>query len=77
MKSILTLIDLTKYHNTRKLCLRVSINFRMEDEYPCFPLAAERYPLPFCEEVVASLRTHVSAGVSSRVDIGLFDQHFE
>ncbi len=36
---ILTLINLTKYHDTRKLCLRVSIDFRMKDEYPCFSVS--------------------------------------
>ena len=36
---ILTLIDLTKHDDTRKLCLRVSIDFRMKDEYPCLPVS--------------------------------------
>jgi len=49
VKESLTLINLTEYYDARKLCLRVSIDFRMKYEYPYFQLAVEQYPLSCCD----------------------------
>ena len=66
---MLTLIDLTEYNDTRKLCLRIVGNGGVEQE------DAYRYQPEDRDQVLQHKHTHVSTSLGGHISVGFFNQH--